>query len=121
MAAGRSLLIGRRAERRWLQERLRRAHEGSPQCVLLTGPAGIGKTRLAADLRVEARGLGFVTLLGRAHEGVGVPLLVFRDGVLPGVARLLDDGSGPPAPVAELHSLTTEPSERADAVATMLL
>src|SRR5205807_2925149 len=47
-------LVGRRAELSWLRERLRLAAQGSPQCVLLSGEAGIGKTRLAAELSDEA-------------------------------------------------------------------
>ncbi|MFI5225196.1 MAG: AAA family ATPase [Candidatus Limnocylindrales bacterium] len=54
------LLVGRSAERAHLQELLVDARRtGRGRVVLIVGDAGIGKSRLAADLEEEARDLGF--------------------------------------------------------------
>src|SRR5438105_15020408 len=89
-------LVGRRAELSWLRERLRLAAQGSPQCVLLSGEAGIGKTRLAAELSDDAHRAGFLTLAGRGYDGVPLPFLPFREAIFPALARLLNDGAGVP-------------------------
>ena len=43
-------LVGRRAELETLASAIGRAFDGEPQVVLVSGPAGIGKTRLLAEL-----------------------------------------------------------------------
>jgi adenylate cyclase len=59
-AAGPGLLIGRVADRARLRDALETTHRsGRGRVVLLVGEAGIGKSRLAADVEEEARGLGF--------------------------------------------------------------
>jgi class 3 adenylate cyclase len=87
-------LIGRRAELAWLRERLRLAAQGAPQCVLLSGEAGIGKTRLALEVCDDARAAGFATMIGRCYDGVLLPFLPFRDEIFPTIVQLRGAESG---------------------------
>jgi tetratricopeptide (TPR) repeat protein len=58
-------LVGRTSERATLHERLHRLWEaGSGGVVLIEGEAGIGKSRLIADLLVQAQALGLRCLVG---------------------------------------------------------
>jgi DNA-binding CsgD family transcriptional regulator/tetratricopeptide (TPR) repeat protein len=61
-----SRLVGRETERSVLERELAEARVGRPRAVLLTGEAGIGKTRLAAEL-VRAHGEDAVALTARAY------------------------------------------------------
>jgi predicted ATPase len=65
--------IGRGAERERLRQALRRSETGRGQLVLLTGAAGIGKTRLALDIAEEAARQARPVLWGRCLEGPGAP------------------------------------------------
>jgi DNA-binding CsgD family transcriptional regulator/tetratricopeptide (TPR) repeat protein len=58
------VFIGRTAEMKVLQEALDRALEGSPSTILVGGEAGIGKSRLVAELGTIARTTGAVTVEG---------------------------------------------------------
>ncbi len=79
--------VGRLAEMRWLRQRLDLAASGNAQCVLIRGEPGIGKTRLAHELRGLAVAAGFEPLVGRAYEDVQLPFLPFRDDVLPALVH----------------------------------
>jgi DNA-binding CsgD family transcriptional regulator len=74
-ASGLGVLAGRDRElamlRRWQTEAL----AGRGRLVVLTGPAGIGKTRLAQELADGARRSGQRVLWGRAVEEPGAPPL----------------------------------------------
>ena len=59
-------LVGRRDELAALQRRLRGAIEGRGQCLLLTGDAGVGKSRLLAALVQEARERDLLIAAGSA-------------------------------------------------------
>jgi tetratricopeptide (TPR) repeat protein len=63
------VLIGRAGELALLQERLRRAAEGAGRAVLVTGDAGIGKSRLVAELATRAAAGGAQVLSGACAEG----------------------------------------------------
>lgn len=58
--------VGRTAERAALLEALQAAGRGHGGVVLLEGPAGVGKTRLAEELVADAQWRGFQVGLGRA-------------------------------------------------------
>jgi pentatricopeptide repeat protein len=70
-AAARGPLAGRRSELRRLLGVCSSVADGRGRIVVLAGEAGIGKTRLAAELAVHAQRQGFDVLHGRAErEGV---------------------------------------------------
>jgi hypothetical protein len=61
-------LVGRAAERARLAAAWRAAASGRPRLVLVTGEAGVGKTRLVDDLRAQA---GAVTAEARGYPAEG--------------------------------------------------
>jgi DNA-binding CsgD family transcriptional regulator/tetratricopeptide (TPR) repeat protein len=66
--------VGRAGELGTLERALAAARAGRGAAILVTGDAGIGKTRLAAELARRARDGGFATLLGRSIDLVGTEL-----------------------------------------------
>jgi uncharacterized protein YbjT (DUF2867 family)/DNA-binding SARP family transcriptional activator len=64
-------LVGRAAERRQLVDLFRAADAGRTQFVLLTGEAGIGKTRLVEDFRTWCARQGAVVAEARCHSAEG--------------------------------------------------
>jgi class 3 adenylate cyclase len=65
--------VGRRAERERLTELWGQASEGSLRLALISGEAGVGKTRLATQLALGVREEGATVLYGRCDEDLGVP------------------------------------------------
>ncbi|HKS99194.1 MAG TPA: AAA family ATPase, partial [Rugosimonospora sp.] len=61
-------LVGRGAELDELCEMLHRTAAGAGGCAVLTGPPGIGKTRLLEEVTRRAGELGLATAAGRASE-----------------------------------------------------
>ncbi len=61
-------LVGREAEIRRLREALHRAWEGHGQVVAVIGEAGVGKSRLLAEVAAEAVARGGRVLVGRCYE-----------------------------------------------------
>jgi transcriptional regulator with AAA-type ATPase domain len=64
------VLIGREAERTWLEEGVADALAGRGALVLLAGEAGIGKTRLADEVAEESDALA---LRGAASPAATLP------------------------------------------------
>jgi predicted ATPase len=74
-------LVGRDGELRRLLDLLDDAAEGRrPTHALISGDAGVGKTRLVAELASRAAGRGFTVLSGRCAElGDSIPYLPLAD------------------------------------------
>jgi class 3 adenylate cyclase/tetratricopeptide (TPR) repeat protein len=87
-------ILGREPERRQLSERLRQVRNGTGSCTIVQGEAGIGKSRLLADLADQARLHGVNVFWG---EGDAIehktPYYPWRAVV----ARILDPTSEAPA------------------------
>jgi DNA-binding CsgD family transcriptional regulator/tetratricopeptide (TPR) repeat protein len=81
--------VGRLRELEWLEEGMRRAASGPGGTVLLAGDAGIGKTRLVAELSARARAAGAQPLMGRCIDLVGaeVPYLPVAEALRPLLTR----------------------------------
>jgi DNA-binding SARP family transcriptional activator len=115
-AVDRHALIGREVELAFLQRCWREATEGQRALVLLAGDAGIGKTRIAAEIAAKAHEDGAAVLYGRFDEetltpyqpvvemlrgwSAGAPLDALRDRLGPRAAELailLPEFGAPPA------------------------
>ena len=68
------VFVGRERELAELERALAATQAGSGASVLVTGEAGIGKTRLASEFARRARDAGFAILLGRSIPLVGTDL-----------------------------------------------
>ena len=68
LEGGSPLLAGRERELDWLRRRWARAREGRIVCVMVWGPAGIGKTRLVAELAAEVQQEGAAVLYAGGGE-----------------------------------------------------
>ena len=66
--------VGREHELGQLERALDATQAGTGTTALVTGEAGIGKTRLASELAARARDEGFEVLLGRSIDLVGTEL-----------------------------------------------
>jgi predicted ATPase len=66
--SGRTPFIGREQERSVLRLYLGRALRGERKVVMLSGAPGVGKSRLANEIRLEGARNGFVTLGGSCYE-----------------------------------------------------
>ena len=67
-------MFGREEQLRALEEGLAEAAAGRPRIALVTGEAGVGKTRLLQALEAEARSRGFLVLHGESVEFGGEEL-----------------------------------------------
>jgi class 3 adenylate cyclase/tetratricopeptide (TPR) repeat protein len=65
--------VGRVAERETLANMWRQASDQGMSLALISGEAGVGKTRLSAQLALDAHGEGATVLYGRCDEDLGVP------------------------------------------------
>jgi len=89
-------LVARRKEMRTLRDALRRAAGGEAVGLLLSGDAGVGKSRLAAELVALARSEGHLVLTGRCLDTAeaALPYLPFAEvtrGLAEHDAGLIDD------------------------------
>ena len=83
-------LVGREAELVRLRGALQRAQAGEPGVIVISGEAGIGKTRLAAELGVTARAAGFTVLAGRCDEELGASFQPFAEALAEPAVTLPD-------------------------------
>src|ERR1700733_15755650 len=87
-------LVGRETELRRLLALLDDAAAGRPVVALVSGDAGVGKTRLVTELSEAARGRGFAVLTGRCAELADtVPYLPLADALRGAAAGSAADGS----------------------------
>jgi class 3 adenylate cyclase len=76
------VLVGRQEEQSQLEDALLAANRGDGRFVLLSGEAGIGKTRLATELTRRARKLGCEVLWGSCSEAeLSLPYLPFVEAI----------------------------------------
>jgi predicted ATPase len=101
-------LVGRAAELARLANLLDEAAAGHAVAALVSGDAGVGKSRLVAEVAASAASRGFTVLTGQCAEiGDSVPYLPFADALRtakpdleaavktrPVLAMLLPDGDG---------------------------
>ncbi len=73
LEGGSPLLAGRERELRWLRRRWQEAQAGHAVCAIVSGPAGIGKTRLVAELAGEVRREGAAVLYAGGGELTETP------------------------------------------------
>lgn len=66
-------LVGRENELRRIMAALSQAQTGHGGVVLISGEAGIGKTRLAEEVATDAEGNDHLVVWGRAYEREGAP------------------------------------------------
>ena len=112
---GSPLLAGRERELGWLRRRWAQASEGRAVCALVWGPAGIGKTRLVAELAAEVQGAGAAVLYAGGSEVADVALATVaeaREGHRPTLLVLDDADDAPPAVLAAAAALAREPEDR---------
>src|SRR5207249_12300693 len=100
-------LVGRELDLAVALEQLKRIERGAPAALLVRGEAGIGKSRLVAELVARARQVGYPVLVGRADDlDQGIPYAIFRDMVARlAVARCTP--TWPPWSTASAASWTT--------------
>lgn len=81
-------VYGRDAEQAVLRRGMERLRQGHGSFVLVTGPAGIGKSRLAAEVLDAAERAGLATALGRATAGESsVPYRPLTQALLQSIRR----------------------------------
>ena len=61
-------IVGRNDELTQLHKTLTEVQAGAGNCVLISGEAGIGKSRLMREIKLQSGKMGFTTLIGRCFE-----------------------------------------------------
>jgi DNA-binding CsgD family transcriptional regulator len=111
------ILVGRSAEMQSLTDALDAAGQGRGGAVLVTGDAGVGKSRLAREAIAMAASRGYLVLTGRATESaVPVPFRPITEALM-GAARsgIVPDAPGISDYRAALGTLVPEWSRAGDA------
>ena len=86
--AGQVPFVGREQERSLLLQRLDAALDGHGGLVLLEGEAGVGKTRLLAEVVEDARWRGMDVLWGRSSPSGGRPYAPLAEALVAGLSQL---------------------------------
>jgi class 3 adenylate cyclase/tetratricopeptide (TPR) repeat protein len=94
-AHGRPPLIGRGQELAYLEDTIEDALAGLPHVILVSGEAGIGKSRLLREARAIARNQQLGTGAGRAFENMEAPYLPFAQALEPLLDAVEKDADGP--------------------------
>jgi predicted ATPase len=96
-------IVGREAELADLGEALAAARDGNGRVVIISGEAGIGKSRLAREVTERAREAGMKVLVGRAAQtGTPVPYRPFAEAIQSSLRK-----------VAEIQEPSLDPYRRA--------
>ena len=112
LEVGSPLLAGRERELVWLRQRWQEASEGRAVCALVWGPAGIGKTRLVAELAAEVQREGAAVLYAGGGEVVDAALATVAEAGeahRPTLLVLDYADEAPPAVLAAGAELAREP------------
>lgn len=89
-------LIGRNKELAALLDLLKEPQHGKGGLILLTGPAGVGKTRLAREVLARAGADKWRILQGKCMNGISAPFLPVREALRDGHLEHLMDFMSPP-------------------------
>ncbi|HEY0830617.1 MAG TPA: ATPase, T2SS/T4P/T4SS family [Candidatus Dormibacteraeota bacterium] len=95
--------VGREQERLDIRMLMDRTTTGSGGMLFITGAPGIGASRLASEIAVEAAGKGWLVLSGRSMEHDGAPYAPFREilatAVAGGTSKSLQEAAGTNGPL----------------------
>ena len=118
-----TLFVGRESEIKVLEGMLASARQGRGATVLICGDAGIGKTRLAAEVAARASNEGFDVLTGRSIDLVGteLPYQPFVDALRPLRVRRATDASAPATQLLVFEETLALLADRAAAAPVLLL
>jgi pilus assembly protein CpaF len=98
--------VDREQERLDIRMVLDRAATGSGGMLFVTGQPGIGASRLASEVAVEAAGKGWLVLSGRCMEQDGAPYAPFREvlssAVTGATSKALQEAAGDDGPLLAL-------------------
>jgi WD40 repeat protein/energy-coupling factor transporter ATP-binding protein EcfA2 len=109
-AGAAAALVGRDRELAWLRARWERARAGAGELVVVTGPVGIGKTRLAAELAGEVHRAGGAVLYATGWERPEVAVAAARRALEATRPTLLivDDADASDAALAAVAELASQ-------------
>ncbi|MEN8159056.1 MAG: BREX system ATP-binding domain-containing protein [Myxococcota bacterium] len=103
-------LVGRRRSLRWLLQALDEVGAGSPRFVLISGEAGIGKSRLAEAAASEAASRGFSVVHARCEENHQRPYGPLLTSLFPRLREVAPDAAATARTDVALRTLLGEPA-----------